>query len=132
MDWTTAFGTVLTGLVVVFVALILLILIVTVMGKIMSSMAAKAKAKEEAAKAAAKAAKKKAASDAPAAPAKAAPVITAESMDDEVAAAITAALAVILAEEGSGKSYVVKSIKRVRKGSSAWANAGLAENVRPF
>jgi hypothetical protein len=39
---------------------------------------------------------------------------------------------VILAEEGSGKSYVVKSIKRVRKGSSAWANAGLADNIRPF
>ena len=29
MDWTTAFGTVLTGLVVVFIALILLILLLT-------------------------------------------------------------------------------------------------------
>lgn len=132
MDWTTAFGTVLTGLVVVFVALILLILIIICMGKIMDSVNGKSKAKEDAVKAAAKEAAKKKGAAAKAASVKAAPAVTAESLDDEVAAAITAALAIILAEEGSGKSYVVKSIKRVRKGSSAWANAGLAENVRPF
>ena len=48
MDWTTAFGTVLTGLVVVFVALIMLILIVMIMGKIMVAKAKKAQAAAEA------------------------------------------------------------------------------------
>ena len=125
MDWTTPWGTVFTGLVVVFIALSLLILLVWGMGKIMESAGNKPKA----------APAPKPAPKAPVAPVspKAAPVVTAgENMDDEVAAAITAALAVILAEEGSGKSYVVRSIRRVRSGSSAWGRAGLAENVRPF
>ena len=68
---------------------------------------------------------------APAAPAKPAPVILSDD-EGEVAAAITAALAVILAEEGAGKTYAVRSIKRVRTGRSAWGTAGLTENVRPF
>ena len=126
MDWTTAWGTVFTGLVVVFIALSLLILLVWGMGKIMESAGGNHKKAAPAPKPAPKA------PAAPAAP-KAAPVVSAgENMDDEVAAAITAALAVILAEEGSGKSYVVKSIRRVRPGASAWSRAGLAENVRPF
>ena len=122
MDWTTAWGTVLTGLVVVFVALGLLILLLTIMGKILGGTGKKP--------APAKAAAPKAA---PAPAKKPAPVVTAaDDIDGEIAAAITAALAVILAEEGSGKSYVVKSVKRVRSGKGAWGQAGLAENVRPF
>ncbi len=122
MDWTTAWGTVLTGLVVVFVALGLLILLLTIMGKVLGGTGKKP--------APAKAAAPKAA---PAPAKKPAPVVTAaDDIDGEIAAAITAALAVILAEEGSGKSYVVKSVKRVRSGKGAWGQAGLAENVRPF
>ena len=122
MDWTTAWGTVLTGLVVVFVALGLLILLLTILGKILGGTGKKP--------APAKAAAPKAA---PAPAKKPAPVVTAaDDIDGEIAAAITAALAVILAEEGSGKSYVVKSVKRVRSGKGAWGQAGLAENVRPF
>lgn len=126
MDWITAWGTVLTGLVVVFVALGLLILLLTIMGKVLGGTGKKP--------APAKAAAPKAASAAAPAPAKKpAPVVTAaDDIDGEIAAAITAALAVILAEEGSGKSYVVKSVKRVRSGKGAWGQAGLAENVRPF
>ena len=122
MDWTTAWGTVLTGLVVVFVALGLLILLLMLMGKLLGGTGKKP--------APAKAAAPKAA---PAPAKKPAPVVTAaDDIDGEIAAAITAALAVILAEEGSGKSYVVKSVKRVRSGKGAWGQAGLAENVRPF
>ena len=51
---------------------------------------------------------------------------------DEIAAVITAALATVLAGEESGKSYVVKSIKRVRNTGSAWRSAGLAENLSSF
>ena len=125
MDWITAWGTVLTGLVVVFVALGLLILLLTIMGKVLGGTGKKP--------APAKAATPKAAPAAPAPAKKPAPVVTAaDDIDGEIAAAITAALAVILAEEGSGKSYVVKSVKRVRSGKGAWGQAGLAENVRPF
>ena len=122
MDWTTAFGTILTGLVVVFVALLLLILLLTIFRNVLGGMSGK---KEE------KPAAKPVSRPAPPAPAKPAPVITSD-IDGEVAAAITAALAVILAEEGAGKTYAVRSIKRVRTGRSAWGSAGLAENVRPF
>ena len=125
MDWITAWGTVLTGLVVVFVALGLLILLLTIMGKVLGGTGKKPTP--------AKAAAPKAAPAAPAPAKKPAPVVTAaDDIDGEIAAAITAALAVILAEEGSGKSYVVKSVKRVRSGKGAWGQAGLAENVRPF
>lgn len=124
INWTEAWAVVLTGIVVVFVALILLIVVVWVFSKIFDKAPKKAPAPKKAA-------------PAPAAP-KAAPQVTVaapaadgENMD-EIAAAITAALAVILAEEGAGKSFVVKSIKRVRNGGSAWRNAGLADTVRPF
>ena len=122
MDWTTAFGTVLTGLVVVFIALILLILLLTLFRNIFGSVGHK---EEE------KPAPKPVRAPAPAAPAKPVPVILSDD-EGEVAAAITAALAVILAEEGAGKTYAVRSIKRVRTGRSAWGTAGLTENVRPF
>lgn len=122
MDWTTAFGTVLTGLVVVFIALILLILLLTLFRNIFGSVGHK---EEE------KPAPKPVRAPAPAAPAKPAPVILSDD-EGEVAAAITAALAVILAEEGAGKTYAVRSIKCVRTGRSAWGTAGLTENVRPF
>ena len=122
MDWTTAFGTVLTGLVVVFIALILLILLLTLFRNIFGSVGHKEGEKP---------APKPVRAPAPAAPAKPAPVILSDD-EGEVAAAITAALAVILAEEGAGKTYAVRSIKRVHTGRSAWGTAGLTENVRPF
>ena len=122
INWTEAWAVVLTGIVVVFVALILLIIVVWAFSKIFDKTPKKAPAPKKAAPAAPKAAPQVAV---------AAPAADGEDMD-EIAAAITAALAVILAEEGAGKSFVVKSIKRVRSGGSAWRSAGLAETVRPF
>ena len=58
--------------------------------------------------------------------------VAAEGLSDEVIAAITGAISAILAEESDGKSYVVKSIKRVRKNRFAWGRAGAVENTRPF
>ena len=121
INWTEAGAVVLTGLVVVFVALILLIIVVWAFSKIFDKTPKKAPAPKKAAPAPAAAPQVTVA----------APAADGENMD-EIAAAITAALAVILAEEGAGKSYVVKSIKRVRNGGSAWRNAGLADTVRPF
>ena len=65
MDWTTAFGTVLTGLVVVFIALILLILLLTLFRNIFGSVGHKEGEKP---------APKPVRAPAPAAPAKPAPV----------------------------------------------------------
>ena len=53
-------------------------------------------------------------------------------LNDDVVAAIMAAVSAVLAEEGDGKSYVVKSIKRVRKNRFAWGKAAAVENTRPF
>lgn len=125
VNWNEAWGTVLTGLVIVFVALIALVLIVMVFGKVSASLTGKAQAAKKVSEAPKAPAPVRAAAPAP----QAAPA--GDDMD-EIAAVITAALAMVLAQEGSGKSYVVKSIKRVRNGGSAWRGAGLSENVRPF
>ena len=56
----------------------------------------------------------------------------ADGVSDDVIAAITGAISAILAEEGDGRSYVVRSVKRVRKSRGAWGRAGMEENTRPF
>lgn len=125
VNWNEAWGTVFTGLIIVFVALIALVLIVWIFGKVSSSANAKTKEQKPAP------VPQKAVPVPAPAPA-AVPAAPASDDMDEIAAVITAALAMVLAQEDSGKSYVVKSIKRVRNGGSAWRGAGLSENVRPF
>ena len=58
--------------------------------------------------------------------------VASDGLTDDVVAAIMAAVSAVLAEEGDGKSYVVKSIKRVRKNRFAWGKAAAVENTRPF
>lgn len=125
VNWNEAWGLVLTGLVIVFIALIALVLIVMAFGKVSSTIAQKAAASKAPQQPKAETAK------APA-PAPAVQAVPAGEDMDEIAAVITAALAMVLAQEGSGKSYAVKSIKRVRSGGSPWRGAGVAENVHPF
>lgn len=50
--------------------------------------------------------------------------------DDEVIAVISAAVAMMY--EGTGKKAVVRSIRPSTVGRSAWANAGIRDNVRAF
>ena len=122
--WPETWATVLTGFVVVFLALILLVIIFWAFGKVMDNLTKNSK---------------------PAAPAAdlAPPVRTvpapkkavefaADGVSDDVIAAITGAISAILAEEGDGKTYVVRSVKRVRKSRGAWGRAGMEENTRPF
>ena len=52
------------------------------------------------------------------------------SDDDEVIAVISAAVAMIY--EGTGKKAVIRSIRPSSVGRSAWANAGIRDNVRAF
>lgn len=126
MDWSNALAVTFTGIVVVFIALILLVAIVSVFGMFTSKLTGGKKKSD---------AVKNAAPKAPAAPS--APVMNAVSGDDDEVAAIMGAIAAIMASEGNDGNYVVKSItpvagKRVRKPMPAWAAAGVLDNTAPF
>ena len=117
VDWGFTMAVVLTGLVVVFAALVLLVFVIWLFGKIMTTVGASGS----------KAEKKKNAKSA-------VPVVevASDGLTDEVVAAIMAAVSAVLAEEGNEKPYVIKSIKRVRKNRFAWGKAAAVENTRPF
>ena len=123
--WSETWATVLTGFVVVFLALILLVIIFWAFGKVMDNLTKNSK---PAAPAAAPAAPIRSIPEAP----KMAVEFAADGVSDDVIAAITGAISAILAEEGDGKTYVVRSVKRVRKSRGAWGRAGMEENTRPF
>ena len=127
----TIASVVITGIVVVFIGLILLILFVSIYGKVFATVnkkkAAKAKAEAEA--------KLREASKGE--PKPMAPVIRTEAppeiedgIEEEIVAVIAAAIAAMGA--ASGKKLALKSIKTARGSRSAWASAGIAENTRPF
>ena len=118
VDWGQATALLITGMLVVFSALILLVVIFAVFGMIMgkaNGASKKEKVKE---------------------PKKEAPkmvkVVADSGLSDEIVAAITGAISAILTEEGNTGSFVIKSIKRTRKGISSWRKAGIAENIREF
>ncbi len=126
MELSYVFAVVITGLVVVFLGLVLLIAFISIIGKIFATIDKK---KNSAAKAASQAASK---ADAPAKAA--APVLQAsDSNEDEIVAVISAAVAMM--GEAEGKAYRVKSVKAAAGNSSsrnAWASAGLRESTNPF
>ena len=101
----------ITGIVLVFLILILLMAIITLEGKIFDSMNAKKKAAKEAAKAVQQAA---------AAPA---PQVE-EGIPGDVIAAIMAAIHAM----GNGK-YTLKAVRRSKNG---WGNAGVNDTTAPF
>ena len=99
----------ITGIVLVFLILILLMAIITLEGKIFDSMNAKKKAAKEAAKAPAVQ---------PAAPQ------VEEGIPGDVIAAIMAAIHAM----GNGK-YTLKAVRRSKNG---WGNAGVNDTTAPF
>lgn len=111
----------ITGIVLVFMILVLLMAIITLEGKIFDAM----NGKKAAAKAAAapKAAAKPAAPAKPAATAPAAPQVEA-GIPGDVVAAIMAAITAM----GNGK-YVLKA---VRRGNNNWGKAGVNDTTAPF
>ena len=118
-------STLITGLVVVFLILLILVAILWGMGKLLNI---KIKKKPKAAQAAA-----------PAAPIKVAPApapVEAEEEyydedDSEIIAVIAAAIAAY--GEAEGKQYRIASVrKRDRSQRSSWSAAGISENTRPF
>ena len=102
----------ITGIVLVFLILILLMAIITLEGKIFDSMNAKKKAAKEAAKAPVQ--------QAAAAPA---PQVE-EGIPGDVIAAIMAAIHAM----GNGK-YTLKAVRRSKNG---WGNAGVNDTTAPF
>lgn len=119
MDFVNVTAVVITGLVVVFIGLILLVAIIYIFGSIMDK-ANKAKSQKT--------------EKAPSAPVKAAapaPAPVKAVSDDEVIAVISAAVAAMSLADG--KTYAVRSIRQKPAGSAnAWAGAARIENTRAF
>lgn len=124
MGWGEMLGVVVTGLAVVFIALILLIIVVTLVGKFFESR--NNTKKNNLVKAEDNSAKTK-----PVVKANVVPQVE-NGISDEVVAAITAAIACMMSDGGEAKPFVIKSIKRTREARNVWNMAGLVENTRPF
>lgn len=122
MNYTDIISVVLTGLVVVFLALILLIVYFSIQGKLFSQKTTNVKKNVPPAKS-------KSQNNVQAVTS----LPQVDSDEDEVVAVISAAIASLSLNDG--KTYKVKSIKPAKNISSvrsAWAMAGLHENTTPF
>ena len=111
----------ITGIVLVFLILVLLMAIITLEGKIFDAM----NGKKAAAKAAPKAAAKPAA---PAAKPAAAQVPAAPQVEQGIPADVVAAIMAAIYSMGNGK-YVLKA---VRRGKNGWGKAGVNDTTAPF
>lgn len=115
-----------TGITVVFLGLIILIIFITLMGKIFEAINKKGNGKKT------PPAEKPVITPAPA-PVQTTQQPLSDSDDDEIIAAITAAVAMMSAQDGT--TYKVKSIRQSRPSGGArpaWAMAGLRDNTTPF
>lgn len=120
----TVASLVITGMVVVFIGLILLILCVMIYGKIFQSINNKNEKKAQDAKA-------EKATESVKTIVKTTPAVSVEDgIDEEVVAVISAAVVAMGAK--SGKKMLVKSVRNAKPSRPAWANAGIADNTRPF
>ena len=117
----TVASVVITGIVVVFIGLVLLILLVSIYGKIFDVINGRAARKAEEAKKAAEAAK---------AVAKPEPIKAAAPVVEDGIAVIMAAISAMSSAEG--KKLVLKSVKTAKPQRPAWSTAGIIDNTRPF
>lgn len=125
MEMSYVFAVVITGLVVVFLGLVLLIAFISLIGKIFSVIE-----KKRSEKSADKG------NEAPAVQ-KPVPAVSASpaasASDDEIIAVISAAVAMM--SEADNTTYRVKSVKAISSkaaAGNAWAAAGLREYTNPF
>ena len=136
ITWGNTLSVVLTGLVVVFAALVILIFSVWLMGKIFIAIGNKKNKEQEQQKQDARRQAQQAMAD----QAKADQVKTEqagtgqieEGIPPEVVAAISAAVAVVMEESAPGAAYTIQRVQRAGVGRSAWGNAGLAAQLSPF
>lgn len=124
MDYILAGTVILSGILIVFMVLIILTFIVWLFGKLMSSTTGNGSAKAEAPQV-------KAVPQA--APAQAAPMQAAQDdLSEEVIAVISAAVAATM---GGSENFVIRSVRRAKETSaarSAWSMAGMQHNTAPF
>ena len=109
----------ITGIVLVFLILILLMAIITLEGKIFDSMNAKKKAAKEAAKAPAVQ---------PAAPVQQAAAAPAPQVEEGIPGDVIAAIMAAIHAMGNGK-YTLEAVHRSKNG---WGNAGVNDTTAPF
>ena len=109
----------ITGIVLVFLILILLMAIITLEGKIFDAMNAKMKAAKEAAKAPAVQ---------PAAPVQQAAAAPAPQVEEGIPGDVIAAIMAAIHAMGNGK-YTLKAVRRSKNG---WGNAGVNDTTAPF
>ena len=119
MDLGFAVVVTITGIVLVFLILILLMAIITLEGKIFDSMNAKKKAAKEAAKAPAVQ---------PAAPVQQAAAAPAPQVEEGIPGDVIAAIMAAIHAMGNGK-YTLKAVRRSKNG---WGNAGVNDTTAPF
>lgn len=122
----TVASVVITGLVVVFIGLVLLILLVSIYGKIFDVINSRAARKAEEAKKAAEAAKAATKPE----PVKVAAPVVEDGIEEETVAVIMAAISAMSSAEG--KKLVLKSVKTAKPQRPAWSTAGIIDNTRPF
>lgn len=120
-------STTLTGLVVVFVVLIVLIAAIKVFGIVINAMQNKKRDPLLSASSQPQKADSKGNAILPAVTSD----VSADSMSDEILAVITAAIAFI-SDNTSSQKYVVRNIRRAENGRPIWGFAGISENTRPF
>lgn len=125
LDSGTVSSVVITGVVVVFIGLILLIFFVFLYGRIFEAINNKKSEKSK------KILENKVsvASNQNNNQSEPIPIIE-NGIDEEVIAVIAAAIMAMSAK--SGKKLALKSVKHAKPIRPVWANAGIAENTRPF
>ena len=131
VDWGYTFSVVLTGLVVVFAALVILIFLVWLMGRIFVTLGKK-KAKDQEQQTQDTRRQAQQAMNAQIKAEQAAVEQVEEGIPPQVVAAISAAVAVVMEETAPGTSYTIQRVQRAGTGRSAWGNAGLAAQLSPF
>ncbi len=118
MDSEFIVTVVITGLVVVFSALILLVIFISIFGKGFKAISKTDTQKET---------KPKVSKTQQVTEIK---PVTEKGIDDEIIAVIAATISAISSE--TGKKLAIRSIKRADRSVNAWARAGVLENTRQF
>lgn len=131
ITWGNTLSVVLTGLVVVFAALVILIFLVWLMGKIFIAIGNKKNKEQEQQKQDARRQAQQAMADQVKTEQAGTGQIE-EGIPPEVVAAISAAVAVVMEESAPGAAYTIQRVQRAGVGRSAWGNAGLAAQLSPF
>lgn len=126
LDSGTISSVVITGVVVVFIGLILLIFFVFLYGRIFEAINNK---KSEKSKKILENKVSVASNQNNNNQSEPIPIIE-NGIDEEVIAVIAAAIMAMSAK--SGKKLALKSVKHAKPIRPVWANAGIAENTRPF